>query len=349
LDIRIIDPATDEKWNNFLEGQKHSTIFHTSAWSRVILSTYNYKPQYYVLADDAGQYKAAIPYYFVKSIITGNRLVCLPFSDYCWPLGNEEDVIQLLNRAKEYVKTGVSSSMELRGWQNTTDPSRLEMIPRNDYFYYLLDLTPGPDKVNTTLHESVRRGIRQAEKRGVTFRLTNSLDDLEKFYRMNVITRKKLGVLPQPHKFFQNLYTHLISKNLGFVALAECEGKHVAGIVFLTHKDTMYYKFNASLENYLTRRPNHLITWEAIKHACANNFKYMDFGRCMADEEGLRTYKTRWGAKELNLKYYYYPEVKGLSTNTESSTSYRLMRIFARVMPQCVFQATGSVLYKHLG
>jgi lipid II:glycine glycyltransferase (peptidoglycan interpeptide bridge formation enzyme) len=285
LDIRIIDPTTDEKWDQFVDSQEHSTVFHTSAWARVIYHTYHYVPFYHVLVDTTGQYRAAIPFYFTKSVITGKRLVCLPFSDYCWPLGNEEEnVVSLLKRANDEIKTGNPSSLELRGWQNTTDPAQLGMIPRRDYFYYVLDITPGPDKVRSTFHESVRRGIHQAEKRGVTYRLTNSRDDLEKFYQMNVITRKKLGVLPQPHSFFQNIYTHLISKNLGFVALAECEGKHVAGIVFLTHKDTIYYKFNASLENYLTRRPNHMITWEAIKQACADNFKFMDFGRCTSDE-----------------------------------------------------------------
>ena len=141
----------------------------------------------------------------------------------------------------------------------------------------------------------------------------------------------------------------MISQNMGFTILAEFEGKAVAGVVFFTHKDTIYYKFNASDEKYLQKRPNHLVTWEAIKFACVNNYRFFDFGRCAPQGTGLRTYKSRWGTREVNLPYYYYPRIRGPASIAEDGMLYRMARIFSHVTPQFLFKAAGSFFYRHLG
>ena len=348
--IRIVDPTTDSRWDKFVTGQEHSTVFHTSAWARVIKETYGYVPRYYILENEDGQIRAAIPLYFIQSKLTGRRLVCLPFSDYCWPLGKDEvDITSLLNTAKNEVKTGAASYLEVRGWQNRVPEAQFNLAGYDYYTRYLLELEPDLKALSERFHLSVRRCIHQAEKRDVTVRLTSSEEDMERFYRLHVATRKKLGVFPQPHAFFESIFRHVISQNHGFIGIAECGGKTVAGVVFLTHGDFIYYKYNASDEKYLQKRPNHLIIWEAIKYACANNYKYFDFGRCTPEEEGLRTFKTRWGTKAIALPYYYFPVRKGFMSVKESSVRYQAMRLFTYVMPQRVCEAAGSFLYKHLG
>jgi CelD/BcsL family acetyltransferase involved in cellulose biosynthesis len=172
---------------------------------------------------------------------------------------------------------------------------------------------------------------------------------MERFYKLHVATRKKLGVFPQPYSFFKSIFRHVISQSLGFITTAECEGKTIAGAVFLTYDDTIYYKYNASDKKYLDKRPNNLIIWEAIKYACENNFRYFDFGRCAPGEEGLRAFKARWGAREMAVPYYYFPDIKGFNSVKENSVKYQAMRLFSNIMPQRVCMAVGSLLYKHIG
>jgi CelD/BcsL family acetyltransferase involved in cellulose biosynthesis len=347
--IDVIDPTADGRWEEFVARERRSTIFHTSAWARVIKETYGYLPRYHVAEDETGRIIAAIPFYLIKSRLTGRRLVCLPFSDYCWPLGEDAAIALLVSTVRKEVEGDAASYLEIRGWQNGGSEVPPGLEARHYYNYYLLDLENDIETLSQRLHDSVRRGIHQAKKRGVTVRLTRREEDMEHFYRLHVTTRKKLGILPQPHAFFKSLYHHTISQNLGFTVMAECEGKTVAGVVFLTHKDTIYYKFNASDEDYLPKRPNHLVTWEAVRYACANNYQYLDFGRCAPEEEGLRTFKRRWGAREVDLPYYFYPEVKGFTAVSENCGRYRAMRLFSHTMPEFVFKTAGSLLYKHLG
>ena len=203
--------------------------------------------------------------------------------------------------------------------------------------------------MNKKFHNSIRRGIRQAEKRGVVVRMSNDESDLNRFYKLHIATRKKLGVLPQPKAFFKALFRHVISEGLGFIGLAELDGKVIAGIVFLKYGDTLYYKFNASDEGYLKKRPNHLVIWEAVRYACENNYKHLDFGRCSYGDDGLRTFKSRWGASEANLPYFYYPKVKGYTILPRTSIRYRAMQVLSHVVPKFVFEVSGAYLYKHFG
>lgn len=350
MNVNIIDPTIDDRWDDFVYGRERSTIFHTSAWARVIQEAYHYEPRYHVLVNEDGQIIAAIPLFFIRSKLTGNRLVCLPFSDYCYPLGdNAKHISLLLSSVKKEVMVGAASYLEVRGLQNTITPTQLDLRARNYHVLYMLSLNLGADALKERLHHSIKRGIHQAEERGVKCRITCNEDDIDRFYKLNVDTRKKLGVLPQPHAFFKSLFHNVISQNLGFIMLAECDGKVIAGIIFLTHKDTIYYKYNASDEKYLRKRPNHLATWQTIQYACANNYKHFDFGRCAPEEEGLRIYKSRWGAKEVELPYYYYPQVKGFAVVAEDSLRYRAMKFFSHIVPQSAFKVAGSIMYKHLG
>jgi hypothetical protein len=344
----IIDPVADSRWDEFVDRQDSSSIFHTSAWARVIQETYDYLPRYYILENDNGNIEAALPLYFIQSRLTGNRLVCLPFSDYCYPLGGNEAVSSLLTSAKLEVGPGRASFLELRGWQNREPPPQMGLVRREYHLLYLIDLEPGTNRLKKGLHHSISRGIGQAEKRGVTVRRTSEEADLIRFYELNVATRKKLGVLPQPYIFFDAIYRHIISKGRGFILLAEWEEKVIAGILFLTHNDTIYYKFNVSDEKHLRKRPNHLAIWEGLKYGCDEGFKHFDFGRCTPEEEGLRLFKTRWGSREIELPYYYFPQVKGITTYPENSPMYRAMKIFSHLIPTAAFRAVGSFSYRHL-
>jgi len=117
------------------------TIFHTSALARIIQEIYGYLPRYYVLENEDGQFRAAIPLYLIQSRLTEGRLVCLPFSDYCYSLGNKgADIALLLNSAKKEVEAEVASYLEIRCWQNNVTPTQLDLVTRDYHLLYLLNL-----------------------------------------------------------------------------------------------------------------------------------------------------------------------------------------------------------------
>src|SRR5437867_8367151 len=101
MDVCRINPLTDPRWRHFVESHPDASIFHTPEWLEALRRTYGYEPIAYAATCTAGHIKSGIPFCRVNSLLTGRRLVSLPFSDHCQPLvGNADDLIELLEAAR---------------------------------------------------------------------------------------------------------------------------------------------------------------------------------------------------------------------------------------------------------
>ena len=68
---------------------------------------------------------------------------------------------------------------------------------------------------------SVRRNIRASEKRGLrSSGSSRSASSRTAYWTLHVETRRRLGVMPQPHRFFRLLWQRMLSHDLGFALLA---------------------------------------------------------------------------------------------------------------------------------
>ncbi|RYD31716.1 MAG: GNAT family N-acetyltransferase, partial [Verrucomicrobiaceae bacterium] len=155
--------------------------------------------------------------------------------------------------------------------------------------------------------------------------------------------------------FFENLQEECLSKaDMGFVALAEGQGRAVAAAVFLRLGRQAVYKFGASDERNWDCRPNQFVMWEAIRHLAESGAKSLHFGRTTPGQEGLLRYKRSWGAVESPIHYLRWRRKTGLwqSVVPESSPgislSSRLRSAFFRSLPAPLTRLTGRVLYPHL-
>jgi hypothetical protein len=89
-ELRLIDPLTAPDWDDRLASFPEATFFHTTAWARVLNSSYDYRPLYLAM-HRGNRMISALPLMEVDSWLTGKRGVSLPFTDECVPLGVEDD------------------------------------------------------------------------------------------------------------------------------------------------------------------------------------------------------------------------------------------------------------------
>ena len=350
MQVKIIDPSSDKRWDEFVKNHSNSTIFHTSNWARVLQKTYGYIPYYFILEDSDKKIKAGCPFFLIKSWLTGNRLVCLPFTDVCYPLVTSgEDIESLLSATIEKAKKEKADYIEVRG--RHPDVFLRDLHFENHSYYRLsrLDLSRGRDSVWEGFGKDIRRGIRRLESTNLVVEKSETEKGMRDFYLLNLATRKKHGVLPQPYIFFETIWQELILNGLGFVLFAKYQGIPIAGDVFFIYKDTIYDKFNASDRNYLQYRPNHLIEWNIIQYCLQNGFRYLDSGRTSQDNLGLRRFKRSWGMQETVLPYYYWPRVKGVTSTKQRSLKYKMITSIMRRTPTTISRVAGRLFYKHLG
>ena len=308
---RLEEGASFGEWDAYAASRDAATPFHLSSWMRVLRETYGFRPVCLAVAGESGRIEGILPLFEVRGLFGARRVVSAPFSDYCGPvLDRPEDAGELAGRLVSEVAGG-ARYVEIRGGA----PMRGDWPVLLEYRRHAIPLCPDAEAAYDRFdRKTIRYSIRKAVRDGIGVERSDSLDGVEAFYRLNVLTRRKHGVPSQPWEFFRNLHESMFPGGGAFVMLATLRGKAVAGGLFLRFRDTIYYKYNASDPDALkTHTPNHLLTWEAIRAACAGGFRSFDFGRTSVRNGGLIRYKEMWGAVGTDLPYFYYPETGGVN------------------------------------
>ncbi len=216
--------------------------------------------------------------------------------------------------------------------------------------WHRLDLRPNLEKLWKAMHDSTHRAIRKSEREGLHVRTAPSEQELRVFFEMHLKVRKyKYGLLAQPYGFLQNIWRRFVEPKHGFLLLAIHKDKIVAGDFFLEWKDTLYYKFNASLPDDLSHRPNDLLIWQGIQEGKKRGLAYLDFGLSDIDQEGLIRYKRKFGTEEKTISFLHYSP-NGGPTRAEKEIRQLLGKLTARftdrLVPDQITEKAGEDLYR---
>lgn len=340
--VDILDPCSSPEWLKMVQSHQHAGIFHHPQWLTMLRETYGYEV-FAVCVREAGNITAAVPFADIKSPLTGRRWVSLPFSDHCRPLvhtGDPEALESLVEFLWRKQSEGIPK-IEVRWNVETSQP----VFHDAAFVLHTLDLRDGYEVLAGRFEkQTLRRSIQKASKSGVLVREGTSENDLDIFYALQVNTRKRLGVPAQPRGFFEAVWHHMMQSGLGFLLIAEKEGKPLAANMYFRFGTTVYYKYGASDFRYKEFRPSHAVMNEAIRKACAEGAMLFDFGRSDRDGEGLRRFKSGWGSTEAPL---VYTRLGGHPVTNGRSGIKQLVGNVIKHTPEFVCRMSGRLLYKH--
>jgi CelD/BcsL family acetyltransferase involved in cellulose biosynthesis len=327
----------DARWLEFVRSRPEATPFHHPAWARLLGDCYGFRAFAVGLAEDDALVAGA-PVVEARGPTGRKRWISLPFTDYVPPLGPADRIALLVSNLDEERRSAGARSLELHADAPGGTP-----VTRG--WSHVLRLQPNPEDVLRALHPSHRTSVRKAARQGVVVRAGRDESDLlETFYGLHLATRRRQGVPIQPHRFFVLLWERILSEGLGALLIAELEGRAVAAAVFLQWNRTLVYKFGASDAAHLEARPNHAIFSEAIRNACVAGLDELDFGRTDSGNEGLRTFKARWGADERPL---VYTALDGDHSAASTGRGAAILSTVIRHSPPWVCKAAGERLYRY--
>jgi len=348
---RAIDPITDPRWERFLQRHPRASLFHSAAWLKALSRTYGYKPIAYTTSSAGKDLQNGMVFCRVESWLTGRRLVSLPFSDHCEPLLETENDLQAFTVALEQESRREQwRYIEVR----PLTPFLINTELRHTgvaYSFHELDLTPDIDTIFANFHKSsIQRKIRRAEREGLTYREGSTEELLDHFYALLATTRKRHKLPPQPRKWFTNLmdsFGDALKIRVAFKGT-----RPVAAMLTIRYKNTLTYKYGCSDPRFNKLGSMHLLFWKAIQEAKAAGLQRFDFGRTDAGQDGLTTFKSRWGATQSVLTYGRY----GLSDNSTHAFDLQATKWKAKAakyvlqhLPSGVLSMIGQVLYGHVG
>jgi hypothetical protein len=340
--INIINPIDYPNWNRQVSKLEGATIFHTANWALVLAESYGYRPRYFT-AIKMHRIIACIPVMQIDSVITGRRGVCLPFTDFCRPIGDENWIPELWNALVGKSQKEKWKHIELRG--ECTIVQSANMPPA--YKEHSISLDTNESDLMKRLRQSTRRNITKAIRHKVIIHSSQNSKAIEDFYRLNCLTRKRHGLPPQPRSFYCKIKDHMFSSDMGFILTAVCNGTTVASALFFQFNGTVFYKYAASDILFQQTRANNLLVWRAIERSLAKGFKLFHFGLTAAGNSGLLQFKRGWGAVEKDLNFFRYivKEQRFIKKRELLKTSY----IFFKKMPMPLLRLSGEVMYRHVG
>jgi hypothetical protein len=344
MDIKIINPIHYPNWDNLLLMAPDSSFFHSSAWARVLSESYQYTPVYFTVFEN-NKLAALIPVMDIKSLLTGHRGASLPFTDECEPIITENIQFQdMFEYLRDYGKQNGWKSIELRCGKQLFPDSPTSAA----YLGHILDLEHDEAHIFKGFRKGVKSSIHKAIGDGVKVKISDSLEALREFYRLNCLTRKRHGVPPQPYIFFKKIHEHILSKKLGTVVIASFQNEVIAGAVYFHFREKVIYKYAASDKKYQLLRANNLVMWEAIRTYRENGKKTLFFGRTDIENVGLQTFKRGWGTQESLINYYEY-NLRNNTFRENSRKSPQFSNRILRKVPVPILNFMGTFLYRHAG
>jgi CelD/BcsL family acetyltransferase involved in cellulose biosynthesis len=341
-----VNPLTDTRWSRLLSRHPSSSVFHSPEWLETLHQTYGYTPVALTTSAADGELGDGVLFCRVNTWLTGRRLVSLPFSDHCEPLvTGSGELSRLLSALERDADANSCRYLEMR-------PLRLSSLGECGFrqsqsvCFHMLDLSPTTSELFHAFHKDcVQRKIHRAEREHLTYEEGRSPALLRKFYRLQILTRQRQGLPPQPFAWFQNLAACMGEKLKIRVALKD--GRAIASILTLQHRRTLVYKYGCSDKAFSNLGGMQMLFWQAVQEAKAEGLTEFDLGRSDWDNEGLTRFKDRLGASRSTLTYWRYPATSAV----QAASSWKrkaAKRVFS-CLPSACLPAMGKLLYRHMG
>lgn len=353
--LHAVSPFNDTRWNDLVARHDSSSVFHSVCWLEALRRTYEYEPIVVTTSPPGEPLQNGLVFCRIRSWLTGRRWVSLPFSDHCAPLMENSDVSDRFLAALDTTLTRERLRyIEFRPLTQLNAlqlPSGSSIQPGLTYWLHRIDLTPDLATLFHNCHkDSIQRKIRRAQREQLDYQDGRSAELLEQFYRLLVLTRRRHGLPPQPRKWFRNL-ADCFGDALK-IRVAAKNGRPIASILTLRHKDTLVYKYGCSDAAFNNLGGTHLLFWKSIEEAKHDNLRTFDLGRSDLNNHGLITFKDRWGGIRSLLHYATLSTASSRHLSPSASGRKWKERLSAHVfsrLPTTALSCTGSMLYKHIG
>jgi CelD/BcsL family acetyltransferase involved in cellulose biosynthesis len=351
MTISLLSSNNEKQYSDFIRNSSKSTIYHTLEWRDVLKSSFGFNPLTLVAENDNGVVTGSLPLFLCETAF-GRSLISSPFFIFGGIISDDDNVTSaLISKAKEISKEHKTKQLLIKQ-RNELSPTLVEShslkrVVHEHTFYLKLD--KDPQSVLKKLPKgSVRWGIKKAKNSGVSVRYGITEPDLKEFYHLFIMTRKNIGVPSYPYKMFKEIWERFHQSNNVKLLLADYKNETVAAIMVYLYNGMMSYAHAAAKprKDTLSAQPYHALLWEAIEHACENDFKVFDLHGASPQMKGLYDFKKRWADETAELPYYYYPNTTPY--NDPEDERFKLIRKIWKTLPLPLTKTLSPIVIRHM-
>jgi serine/alanine adding enzyme len=303
---RVVQALDRDRWTAYVEHHPAGTIFHTPEMQSVFVRARHHQPTVWATLDAAGEIQALMTPVAIATVGGPLRHVTTRIVGFGGPLtlpGQDGCVaFQTLLRSFQARTRHRALFTELR---NATDTSELApalaacTFVHEAHLNFLVDLTPGEDKLWQRIKPAARRNINKAERLGVRVTEARGERDLEAGYRVLRDVYARIRVPLPDRSLFAAAQEVLGPLGRFRMLLASVQEQTIGVLTLLLWNDVAQYWYTGTLRSHAEFRAGDLLVWRAIDVARRYGCRIFDFGGAGKPDEpyGVRDFKAKYGGR----------------------------------------------------
>lgn len=334
------------EWDEFARGQPDASIYHLSAWARVLKQGFGYAAKSLAIRDENHQMVAMVPLFEVKGLLA-RRLVGVPFRDRGGVLSTspEAERAAYLAARNLAIETRVSR-LVLKSCSTTHDEVAREVGFSVSKYWVHSVMALGQGDLWRRIGKKNRNMVRQAQRNGLSVEWRRGAEHTDAWYRLHRTTQSRLGVPVFPRALFEAILDE--GREWARLLLVAGPEGPVAGGLFFEFSGRYIYGYSASTIAGQEMRANDLMLFEALREAEKAHARWFDFGSDSPRQTSLLAFKKKWGALQSLTTVLSVP-ASSEERNDSSSPLYALARGVGRRLPAPLWAALTTPLVGRLG
>lgn len=281
-----VEEITFDSWENIFNKSGSSNYFQSPEWLRLQSSTFNLKNLFYKI--DVLDKSKYISFQEKEGNIYSSFIGYGGFLTRDGEIENLGLIHQTLNTisGKYNFKVGrvkLNPFLNYIGIQHPFIKSDTVILKMEDSL----------EKQEQKFNKKTRNLVRKSIKNGLIVKKI-SLDEVDLFYRFYKTTMERVGSNYLTSIDLFKKFTE--TDNVDFLG-AYLKNKLVAGSIFLTCNDAMYYWWNSSSQEGRLFGANYILIFNAIKNAIKRNINFLDMAS--SHSKSIEEPKLKWGAERV--------------------------------------------------
>src|SRR5271166_5341871 len=199
--VNAFEESLSHAWDQYVLNHPEGTLFHLTAWKRVVERCFGFK-SCYLYAEEDGAICGVLPLFLVSNFLQGKSLISIPFAVYGGPCADSEAVESaLLQQAVQMAGQKKVQYLELRAQRPIADSG---LVAKELYVTFDLELPKTAAELQRIFPRDTRYMIRKAEKNGLQALVGR--EHLDTFYEIYSRSFHNLGTPVFPKRLFKIVF-----------------------------------------------------------------------------------------------------------------------------------------------
>ncbi len=346
--VRILDhPDPNElaRIEAFVTAAAEGTAFHRPAWVLSVSKACGHEWRYLLAEDGDGILQGILPLHLIHSALFGRALVSSGFAVGGGILSDNDQAIQLLaDEAWKFAERHSFPSVELRGGPV---PDQRWLHVEGVYAGFVVSLADDDDSQLLAIPRKQRAEVRKGLNNDLMVRVGTGQQDRADHYTVYAESVRNLGTPVFPKDLFNQVLDGF--GNDADILTVLHEGKPVASVLSLYHKQTVMPYWGGGTWEARRLRANDLMYYALMNHARERGCRTFDFGRSKFGT-GAFSFKKNWGFEPQALSYATRTtEGETARDVNPMSPKYRAQVALWQRLPLGVANRIGPIIAKGLG